>query len=64
VAAGALIDALEAVASGGGGTHIRFDATAFLVGERLGLTQRGYIVGPPYDGDADVDVWAERRLRD
>ena len=59
-----LIDALEAIAHGGGGTHLRFDATAFLVDERLGLTGRGYVTGPPYDGDADVEVWTERLLGD
>ena len=59
-----LVDALEAIAHGGGGTHLRFDATAFLVDEGLGLTHRGYVTGPPYDGNADVEVWTERLLGD
>jgi hypothetical protein len=59
-----LVDALEAIAHGGGGTHLRFDATAFLVDEGLGLTHRGYATGPPYDGNADVEVWTERLLGD
>ena len=59
-----LVDALEAIARGGGGTHLRFDATAFLVDEGLGLTPRGYVTGPPYDGNADVEVWTERLLGD
>jgi hypothetical protein len=63
-AAADLVDALEAVALEGGGSHLRLDATAFLVGEPLGLTRRGYVSGPPYDGDADVEVWTERHIRD
>jgi hypothetical protein len=63
-AGSALVDALEAIAHDGGGTHLRFDATAFLVDEGLELTARGYVTGPPYDGNADVEVWAERLLGD
>jgi hypothetical protein len=63
-AAGAdLVDAVEALALDGGAAAIRFDETAFLVDPAvLRLADRGYFVGPPYDGDADVAVWAERRL--
>ena len=61
-AGSALVDALEAIAHGGGGTHLRFDATAFLADGGLGLTHRGYVTGPPYDGNADVEVWTERLL--
>jgi hypothetical protein len=59
-----LIDALERIAHDGGGTYLRFDATAFLCDEGLGLTRRGYVTGPPYDGIADVEVWTERQLGD
>jgi len=42
-----LVDALEAIAHGGGGTHLRFDATAFLVDEGqhdpFGQGQRGQV---------------------
>lgn len=57
-----LVDALEAVALGNAAPVLRLDGTAFLVDGPLRLADRGYVVGPPYDGDADVEVWAERRV--
>lgn len=57
-----LIDVLEAVAFDSGAGAIRFDGTAFLLPGSLELAQRGYIMGPPYDGDSDVAVWAECRF--
>lgn len=57
-----LIDVLEAVAFDSGAGAIRFDGTAFLLPGSLELAQRGYTIGPPYDGDTDVDVWADYRF--
>lgn len=59
-----LIDVLEAVAFDNGASVIRLDGTAFLFDEKLHLAQRGYTVEPPYDGDADVEIWAEHSLHD
>ncbi len=59
-----LVDVLEAVAFENGAGAIRFDGGAFLFEASLGLADRGYTVGPPYDGDSDADVWAEHRLDD
>lgn len=62
VAAVDLIDVLEAVAIDNGADSLRLDGTSFLCAVPLGLAERGYTVGPPYDGDSDVEVWAERGL--
>ena len=58
----ALLDALEALARDRGAARLRLDSSAFLFGDELPLARYGYEVGPPYDGDADVDVWAEKEL--
>jgi hypothetical protein len=59
----ALLDALEAVARDRGHARLRLDQSAFLpLGDDLPYTPYGYVVGPPYDGDTDVDVWAEKDL--
>jgi hypothetical protein len=57
-----LLDALEAVARDRGAARLRLDSSAFLYGEELPHVRYGYVVGPPYEGDADVEVWAERDL--
>jgi hypothetical protein len=57
----ALLDALEALARERGQTRVRLDSSAFL-GDWLPYARYGYEVGPPYEGDADVDVWAEKDL--
>lgn len=56
----ALLDALEAVARTSGSARLRLDSSAFL--HSLPHDRYGYVVGPPYDGDADVEVWAEKDL--
>ena len=58
----ALLDALEAVAGDRGSDRVRLDSSAFLLGDELPYARCGYVVGPPYAGDADVDVWAEKDL--
>jgi hypothetical protein len=58
----ALLDALEAVARVRGFTRLRLDSSAFLHGDAVPYERYGYEVGPPYDGDADVEVWAEKEL--
>ena len=55
----ALLAAVEQTARERGCERVRLDATAFLVLRRL---PDEYRTGPPYGGDADVPVWAERRL--
>lgn len=57
-----LLDALEALALDAGSTRLRLDASAFLDDAHIPWQQHGYVTGPPYDGNADVDVWAERTL--
>ena len=58
-----LLDALEAVARDLGSHRLRLDSSAFLLGDdELPLARCGYAPGPPYDGDADVEVWAEKDL--
>jgi hypothetical protein len=59
----ALLDALEAVARDRGLARLRLDSSAFLFGDALPYARYGYEVGPPYDGDADVEVWVEKDLR-
>ena len=58
----ALLDALEAVALGAGSTRLRLDASVFLAEAAIPWQRRGYVTGPPYDGDADAKTWAERTL--
>ena len=58
----ALLDALEAAASRAHSTRVRLDSTVFLAGAVVPWEERGYVVGPPYDGDADVSTWAERSI--
>ena len=58
----ALLDALETVARDRGSDRLRVDSTAFLLGDELPHARYGYVIGPPYAGDADVDVWAEKDL--
>ena len=57
-----LLDTLEALARDQGSTRLRLDSTAFLLGDELPHARCGYAVGPPYAGDADVEVWAEKEL--
>ena len=63
-AAADLIDVLEAFAFDSEAGAIRLDGTAFHFAAPLRLADRGYEVGPPYDGDTDVEVWSGRRLVD
>ncbi len=59
----ALLNTLEAVARDQGSARLRLDSSAFLVGDdELPLARCGYAIGPAYDGDADVEVWAEKVL--
>jgi hypothetical protein len=58
----ALLDVLEALAREGGFTRLRLDSTALLLSNELPYERFGFVVGPPYDGDADVEVWAEKSL--
>ena len=57
-----LLDTLEAVARDQGSARLRLDSSAFLLGDELPLARCGYAIGPPYAGDADVEVWAEKEL--
>jgi hypothetical protein len=57
-----LLDALEAVSRDRGFHRLRLDSSAFLSDAELPYDRYGYEVGPPYDGDADVEVWAEKDL--
>jgi len=57
-----LLDTLEALARDQGSARLRLDCTAFLLGDELPHARCGYAVGPPYAGDADVEVWAEKEL--
>src|SRR4051794_35713186 len=56
----ALLVAIEQTARERGGVRVRVDETAFLLVRRV---PGEYQIGPPYDGDADVPVWAERQLK-
>lgn len=58
----ALLDALEALARERGFARIRLDQSAFMLMFELPHERFGYTVGPPYDGDTDVEVWAEKEL--
>jgi hypothetical protein len=58
----ALLDGLEAVARAAGSTTLRLDSSAFLADAGIPWQRHGYVTGPPYDGDADVEVWTERVL--
>jgi len=55
----ALLVAIEQTARERGCERVRVDDTAFLLIRRV---PDEYQTGPPYDGDADVPVWAERQL--
>ena len=57
-----LVDTLEALARDQGAARLRMDSSAFLLGDELPHARCGYVIGPPYDGDADVEVWAEKEL--
>ncbi len=58
----ALLDALEAVARERRAIRLRLDSSAFLLGDDLPHARYGYAVGPPYEGDTDVEVWTEKEL--
>jgi GNAT superfamily N-acetyltransferase len=58
----ALLDTLEALARDRGAARLRLDSSAFLLGDELPHARCGYTIGPPYAGDADVEVWAEKEL--
>ena len=58
----ALLDALEAIARERGFARLRLSSSAFLYGDDLPYERYAYVVGPAYDGDADVEVWAEKEL--
>jgi hypothetical protein len=58
----ALLDTLEALARDRGDARLRLDSSAFLLGDELPHARCGYAIGPPYAGDADVEVWAEKDL--
>ena len=62
-AGSALLDVLEAVALDRGSDRLRLDGSVFLLTSEVPYARHGYIVAPPYDGDADGSVWAERDLR-
>src|SRR5215218_3069633 len=57
-----LLLALEALALGAGSTTLRLDSSAFLADAHIPWQRHGYQTGPPYEGDADVEVWAELPL--
>ena len=57
-----LLDVLEALALEAGSTRIRLDSSAFLADAHVPWQRSGYRTGPPYDGNADVEVWVERTL--
>ena len=58
----ALLDAREAVARDLGAGRLRLRSSAFLLGDDLPHARYGYAIGPPYEGDTDVEVWAEKAL--
>jgi hypothetical protein len=58
----ALLDVLEALAREGGFARLRLESSAFLFSHELAYTRCGFETGPPYDGDADVEVWTEKTL--
>ncbi len=62
-AASALLDLLEAVALERGGDRLCLDGSAFLQSSHVPYLRHGYVVAPPYAGDADDSVWAERDIR-
>jgi GNAT superfamily N-acetyltransferase len=59
-----LLDTLEAVARDRGSARLRLDSSAFLLGDELPHARWGYAIAPAYAGDADVEVWAEKDLRE
>ena len=58
----ALVAALEAEARRRGCERLRVQEPAFMLGDEVPWERAGYTVGPPYDGDTDVDTWAEKVL--
>ena len=62
-AGSALLDVLEAVALGRGSKRLTLDESVFLHTATIPCLRHGYVVAPPYNGDADAKVWAERELR-
>jgi hypothetical protein len=62
VAGAVLLDALEGLARAAGSSRVRLDSSAFLSDACIPWQARGYETGPPYDGNADVEVWTERVL--
>ncbi|MFZ0529025.1 MAG: hypothetical protein WAL91_00640, partial [Propionicimonas sp.] len=58
----ALLDALTALALESGCTRLRLDDSVFLLETRVPYREHGFSVGPPYAGDADAPVWAERTI--
>ena len=58
----ALLDALEAVARERRAIRLRLRSGAFLLGDDLPHARYGYAIGPPYEGDTDVEVWTEKEL--
>lgn len=59
-AGSALLDALEAVALDRGVDVLRLDGSTFFISDAVPYDRHGYQMMPPYDGDADATVWAER----
>ena len=62
-AGSALLDLLEAVALDRGGDRLCLDGSVFLQSSAVPCRRHGYVGAPPYDGDADDSVWAERDIR-
>jgi GNAT superfamily N-acetyltransferase len=59
----ALLEVLEALARDAGARELRLDASAFLqAGAELPIVRYGYVIAPPYAGDADVPVWPYKDL--
>ncbi len=58
-----LLEALEGMALKGGSDQLRLDGSVFLSASEVPYARYGYVVGPPYDGDADAPVWAIKDLR-
>ncbi len=61
-AGSALLDALEAVARDHGCQRLWLDGSVFLHRGHVPYHRHEYVVAPPYDGDADATVWAEKDL--
>jgi len=61
-AGSSLLDVLEAAALDRGSKRLILDGSVFLHTATIPCLRHGYVVAPPYNGDADVAVWAEREL--